>query len=112
MKERIDNERKEIQISVDKVFPQIQNRTEALTHSSAFKNYSNSLLKVTILLIRTFALFMLKDRENMTRRLAEEHDMRRLEQMEMQERFDNIESTGNADIRELYAKMKREQVWM
>ena len=68
IKERIDNERKEIQISVD------------------------------------------KDRENMTRRLAEEHDMRRLEQMEMQQRFDNNEKTGKTDISELYAKIRREQV--
>merc|ERR1712141_55419 len=67
IKDRIDNERKEIQISVD------------------------------------------KDRENMTRRLAEEHDMRRLEQMEMQQRFDNNEKAGKTDITELFAKVRREQ---
>ena len=64
------------------------------------------------MLIRYFALSILKDRENMTRRLAEEHDMRRLEQMEMQQRLDNNESAGKADITELYTKMKREQVWI
>ena len=47
----------------------------------------------------------------MTRRLAEEHDMRRLEQMEMQQRFDNNEKAGKSDITELYGKMRREQVW-
>ena len=46
----------------------------------------------------------------MTRRLAEEHDMRRLEQMEMQQRFDNNEKEGKTDIAELYAKARREQV--
>ena len=46
----------------------------------------------------------------MTRRLAEEHDMRRLEQMEMQQRFDNNEKSGKTDIAELYGKMRREQV--
>ena len=50
-----------------------------------------------------------QDRENMTRRLAEEHDMRRLEQMEMQQRLDNNEKSGKTDITELYGKMKREQ---
>ena len=53
IKERIDNERKELQISID------------------------------------------KDRDNVTRRLAEEHDMRRIEQMEMQQRLDNI--SGHID---------------
>ena len=51
-----------------------------------------------------------QDRENMTRRLAEEHDMRRLEQMEMQQRFDNNEKAGKTDIQELFNKIKREQV--
>ena len=46
----------------------------------------------------------------MTRRLAEEHDMRRLEQMEMQQRFDNNEKAGKTDITELFAKIRREQV--
>ena len=46
----------------------------------------------------------------MTRRLAEEHDMRRLEQMEMQQRFDNNEKAGKTDITELFAKVRREQV--
>ena len=46
----------------------------------------------------------------MTRRLAEEHDMRRLEQMEMQQRFDNNEKAGKTDITELFNKLKREQV--
>ena len=67
IKERIDNERKELQISID------------------------------------------KDRDNVGRRLAEEHDMRRLEQMEMQQRLDNNEKAGKNDIAELYNKMKREQ---
>ena len=119
MKERIDNERKEIQISVDKVFPQIQTEPkllhvdQAINYSTnSIKNYLNALLKGILLLIRYFALSILKDRENMTRRLAEEHDMRRLEQMEMQQRLDNNESAGKADITELYTKMKREQVWL
>ena len=47
----------------------------------------------------------------MTRRLAEEHDMRRLEQMEMQQRFDNNEKAGKTDIQELFNKIKREQVY-
>ena len=67
IKERIDNERKELQISID------------------------------------------KDRENVGRRLAEEHDMRRLEQMEMQQRLDNNEKSGKNDITEIFNKMKREQ---
>ena len=46
----------------------------------------------------------------MTRRLAEEHDMRRLEQMEMQQRFDNNEKAGKTDIQELFNKMRKEQV--
>ena len=60
--------------------------------------------------IYNFCLLISKDRENMTRRLAEEHDMRRLEQMEMQQRFDNNEKEGKTDIAELYAKARREQV--
>merc|ERR1719495_2655254 len=67
IKDRIDNERKELQISID------------------------------------------KDRDNVTRRLAEEHDMRRIEQMEMQQRLDNNERSGKTDIQDIYGKMKREQ---
>ena len=55
-------------------------------------------------------LLHFQDRENMTRRLAEEHDMRRLEQMEMQQRFDNNEKAGKTDIQELFNKMRKEQV--
>ena len=43
-----------------------------------------------------------KDRENVTRRLAEEHDMRRIEQMEMQQRLDNNEKSGKTDITDIY----------
>ena len=60
IKERIDNERKELQISID------------------------------------------KDRDNVTRRLAEEHDMRRIEQMEMQQRLDTNERAGKTDIQDIY----------
>ena len=60
IKERIDNERKELQISID------------------------------------------KDRDNVTRRLGEEHDMRRIEQMEMQQRLDNNERAGKTDIQDIY----------
>ena len=56
-------------------------------------------------------VYVFQDRENMTRRLAEEHDMRRLEQMEMQQRFDNNEKAGKTDIQELFNKIKREQVY-
>ena len=55
-------------------------------------------------------MLLFQDRENMTRRLAEEHDMRRLEQMEMQQRFDNNEKAGKTDIQELFNKMRKEQV--
>ena len=64
-----------------------------------------------ILVVETLTLSIFKDRENMTKRLAEEHDMRRLEQMEMQQRLDTNEKSGKSDITELYAKMRREQVW-
>jgi hypothetical protein len=51
-----------------------------------------------------------KDRDNLTKRLTEEHNMRRLEQKELVQRLDNNESSGKADIAELFSKLKREQV--
>jgi hypothetical protein len=42
--------------------------------------------------------------------LNEEHNMRRLEQKELVQRLDNNESTGKADIVDLFNKIKREQV--
>ena len=49
-----------------------------------------------------FAIRDKKDRDNVTRRLAEEHDMRRIEQMEMQQRLDNNERAGKTDIQDIY----------
>ena len=51
-----------------------------------------------------------KDRENLTKRLNEEHNMRRLEQKELVQRLDNNENTGKAEISDLFSKLKREQV--
>ena len=45
----------------------------------------------------------------MTKRLNDEHNMRRLEQKELVQRLDNNETTGKAEISELFTKLKREQ---
>jgi len=66
VKERIENEKKELQICID------------------------------------------KDRDNFNRKMNEEHDQRRIEQMEMQQRLDNGEKAGKNDIAELYNKVRRE----
>jgi hypothetical protein len=46
----------------------------------------------------------------LSKRLTEEHNMRRLEQKELVQRLDNNENTGKAEIADLFNKLKREQV--
>ena len=57
-----------------------------------------------------FQISIDKDRENLSKRLTEEHNMRRLEQKELVQRLDNNENTGKAEIADLFNKLKREQV--
>jgi hypothetical protein len=61
-------------------------------------------------LIKLFQISIDKDRENLSKRLTEEHNMRRLEQKELVQRLDNNENTGKAEIADLFNKLKREQV--
>merc|ERR1719334_2272090 len=48
-----------------------------------------------------------RDRDNMTKKLTEEHDQRRIEQMEVTQRLENTEKSGKNDILELFARVKR-----
>merc|ERR1719331_2470003 len=48
-----------------------------------------------------------RDRDNMTKRLGEEHDQRRIEQMEVTQRLENTEKGSKNDITELFARIKR-----
>merc|ERR1719431_2290209 len=47
------------------------------------------------------------DRDNMNKKMIEEHDQRRLEQMEVQQRLENTERSGKTDIQELFNRVKR-----
>ena len=47
------------------------------------------------------------DRSNMTKKLNEEHDQRRIEQQEVQQRLENAERSGKNDIQELFQRVKR-----
>ena len=46
-------------------------------------------------------------RSNMTKKLNEEHDQRRIEQQEVQQRLENAERSGKNDIQELFQRVKR-----
>jgi len=48
-----------------------------------------------------------RDRDNMNKKMIEEHDQRRLEQMEVQQRLENTERSGKTDIQELFNRVKR-----
>merc|ERR1740123_2302208 len=48
-----------------------------------------------------------RDRDNMTKKLVEEHDQRRIEQMEVTQRLENTEKGSKNDITELFARIKR-----
>ena len=48
-----------------------------------------------------------RDRDNMTKKMNEEHDQRRIEQMEVSQRLENTEKSGKNDITELFARIKR-----
>lgn len=50
---------------------------------------------------------MNRDRDNLTKKLCEEHDQRRIEQMEVTQRLENTEKSGKNDITELFARIKR-----
>ena len=50
---------------------------------------------------------LLFDRSNMTKKLNEEHDQRRIEQQEVQQRLENAERSGKNDIQELFQRVKR-----
>merc|ERR1712106_554940 len=52
-------------------------------------------------------LNMDRDRDNMNKKMIEEHDQRRLEQMEVQQRLENTEKSGKTDIQELFSRVKR-----
>merc|ERR1719192_952760 len=48
-----------------------------------------------------------RDRDNMTKKLNEEHDQRRIEQLEVQQRLENTEKSGKNDMVELFNRVKR-----
>ena len=48
-----------------------------------------------------------RDRNNMTKKMNEEHDQRRIEQLEVQQRLENTEKSGKNDIAELFNRVKR-----
>merc|ERR1719244_1073848 len=48
-----------------------------------------------------------RDRDNLSKRLSEEHDQRRIEQMEVQQRLENNEKSGKSDMQELFNRVKR-----
>ena len=48
-----------------------------------------------------------RDRNNLNKKMTEEHDQRRLEQMEVQQRLENTEKSGKTDIQELFSRVKR-----
>ena len=66
LKDRIDNERKEMQILID------------------------------------------KDRENVNNKLKEEHDQRRIEQMELVQRLDNNEKSGKSEVTVCFTNLQKE----
>ena len=66
LKDRIDNERKEMQILID------------------------------------------KDRENVNNKLKEEHDQRRIEQMELVQRLDNNEKCGKSEVTVCFTNLQKE----
>ena len=48
-----------------------------------------------------------RDRANMSKKMNEEHDQRRIEQIEVQQRLENTEKAGKSDIAELFSRVKR-----
>ena len=48
-----------------------------------------------------------RDRANLTKKMNEEHDQRRIEQLEVQQRLENTEKSGKSDIAELFSRVKR-----
>ena len=48
-----------------------------------------------------------RDRNNLNKKMTEEHDQKRLEQMEVQQRLENTEKSGKTDIQELFSRVKR-----
>lgn len=48
-----------------------------------------------------------RDRDNMSKKLNEEHDQRRIEQMEVQQRLENTEKSGKSEMQELFGRVKR-----
>merc|ERR1712223_842369 len=48
-----------------------------------------------------------RDRDTLTRKMNEEHDQRRIEQLEMTQRLDNNEKCGKNDMTELFGRVKR-----
>ena len=48
-----------------------------------------------------------RDRANMSKKMNEEHDQRRIEQLEVQQRLENTEKSGKSDIAELFSRVKR-----
>jgi len=48
-----------------------------------------------------------RDRNNLTKKMNDEHDQRRIEQLEVQQRLENTEKAGKNDIAELFTRVKR-----
>merc|ERR1719192_1057365 len=48
-----------------------------------------------------------RDRANLSKKMNEEHDQRRIEQLEVQQRLENTEKSGKSDIAELFCRVKR-----
>ena len=48
-----------------------------------------------------------RDRANLTKKMNEEHDQRRIEQLEVQQRLENTEKSGKSDIAEHFSRVKR-----
>jgi len=50
-----------------------------------------------------------RDRDNMTKKMNEEHDQRRIEQLETKQRLENTEKSGKNDMVELFNRVKRHE---
>ena len=48
-----------------------------------------------------------RDRGYVSKKMNEEHDQRRIEQLEVQQRLENTEKSGKSDIAELFSRVKR-----
>ena len=84
VKRRIDDEKKELHETMDR---------DRCAYNTFIMEVEDFILNVC--------------RSNMTKKMNEEHDQRRIEQQEVQQRLESAERSGKADIAELFQRVKR-----